>query len=150
MRITTSDIKALREKTQCPLSDCKKALIQSEGDIQKAIKILVANGAKEFEKRKSADANNGIVTSYIHDGGKIGSLLELKCETDFVAKTKEFKNIAHEICLQIAAMNPKDVKELLKQPYVKDETLKMEDLVTEVISKLKEKIEISRFSRFEI
>ncbi|HEY9189165.1 MAG TPA: translation elongation factor Ts [Ignavibacteria bacterium] len=110
MEITAEIVKKLRDKTGAPMMDCKKALQETNGDEEKAIEYLRKKGSKVAEKRADKVANQGAIESYIHAGSRIGVLVELNCETDFVAKTEAFKNLAKEIAMQIAAMNPKYVK----------------------------------------
>lgn len=130
--------------------DCRKALEESRGDIKKAEVLVKKWGMDKAEKKGERETKAGIVDSYIHAGGKVGVMIELLCETDFVARTDDFKNLSHELCLQIASMNPKDVKSLLTQEYIRDPGLTIEKLVKQVIGKLGENITIARFMRFEL
>jgi elongation factor Ts len=107
MEITSEKVKSLRDKTGAGMMDCKKALTESGGDIEKAIDYLRKKGAATAEKRADRTANQGLIEAYIHAGGRIGAMVELNCETDFVAKTDDFKLLAREIAMQIAAMNPR-------------------------------------------
>jgi elongation factor Ts len=150
MKITADQIKKLRAKTNTSFSDCKKALEETNGDIEKAAKLLVKMGADIMDKKKDRKTENGIIVSYIHSNKKIGVLIELVCETDFVAKTEDFQNLAKELAMQIAATDPKDVNELLKQVYIRDESLVVKDLLQDVVSKIKENIKINKFTRYEI
>jgi len=141
-------IKQLREATGISIGECRKALDEAKGDFVSAKEILKKWG-KEFAKiTDQREVKQGIITSYVHPNKKIGVLLELNCETDFVAKGADFQNLAHEICLQIAAMG--DTLPLLEQPWIKDETKKIKDLVDEAIAKLGENIVIKRFTRYEL
>jgi len=106
MEITSENVKVLREKTGAGMMDCKKALTETNGDMEKAIDFLRKKGAATAEKRADRATNQGQVEAYIHAGGRIGSMIELNCETDFVAKTDDFKLLAKEIAMQVAAMNP--------------------------------------------
>lgn len=106
MGISAQEVKKLRDKTGAGMMDCKKALQESDGDMDKAMDILKRQGIAKAEKKSSRTANEGRITSYIHPGGRIGVLLELNCETDFVAKTDDFQNLANDIAMQIAAMSP--------------------------------------------
>jgi len=187
-------IKQLREETSVSISECRKALIESDDDFDKAKEILRKMGREIAGKRLDREAMAGIVHSYIHSNEKIGVLLELRCESDFVAKSKDFKELAHELCLQIAAMNPLFVKEedipedflagereiyreqfkgsgkpknvidgivegklkkykdkiiLYSQPWIKDDTKTIKDLLDEYFAKLGENIIIKRFERYE-
>jgi elongation factor Ts len=144
--IKVEDIKKLREKTGGGVMDCRRALDETKGDFAKATELLKKWGVEKSEKKLSRETKAGIIESYVH-GSKVGVLLEILCETDFVARTDDFKNLAHEICLQIASMDPKDVKALLKQEYIRDPKITIETLVKQVIGKLGENITVSRFSR---
>jgi elongation factor Ts len=106
MSISPQTVKALREKTGAGMMDCKKALVESNGDEDKAIEILRKSGLAQAAKRAGREAKEGLIDSYIHTGSKLGVLVELNCETDFVAKTDEFKTLARNICLHVAATNP--------------------------------------------
>jgi elongation factor Ts len=106
MEITSELVKLLREKTGAGMMDCKKALAESQGDMEKAIDYLRKKGAATAEKRADRATNQGVVEAYIHAGGRIGAMVEVNCETDFVAKTDDFKSVARDIAMQIAAMNP--------------------------------------------
>ena len=166
LHISTETIKELREKTGAGVIDCKKALMEVEGDIDKACEILTERGIALAKKKIDRVASQGIIESYIHLGGKIGSMVELNCETDFVARTEEFKLLAHNLALQIAAMSPKyihpdeipadaDIKDpktacLILQPFIKDPYKTIQDIITETIAKVGENIKVSRFIRFEL
>ncbi len=130
--------------------DCRRALEETKGDEKKAEALLLKWGVEKSEKKEGRETKAGLVTSYVHAGGKIGVLVELLCETDFVARTPDFQKLAHEICLQVASMAPKDVKDLLKQAYIRDQTKTIEQLVKETIGKLGENITVSRFSRLKL
>lgn len=104
--ISTEQIKKLREKTGAGMMDCKRALEETDGDMNKAIEYLRKKGAATAAKRSDRETNQGVVEAYIHTGGRIGSMVELNCETDFVAKTPDFRQLAHDIAMQIAAMSP--------------------------------------------
>lgn len=143
-------LKKLREETQASVADVKKALEEAAGDYEKAKEHLRKRGAEIAEKKKERETSQGLVEAYIHGNGKIGVLVKLSCETDFVARTQEFKNLAHEIAMQISAMDPKDVKNLLSQEYIRDPKLKIEDLVKEAVGKLGENIKVAEFSRIEL
>lgn len=147
---TIDDIKKLRGKTGAGIMDCRKALVEAKGNAQKAEDLLKKWGIEKAEKKADRETKAGIVDSYIHAGGKVGVLLELLCETDFVARTDDFTNLSHELCLQIASMKPKDVKALLTQEYIRDPSLTIEKLVKQVIGKLGENITVSRFQRFQL
>ena len=143
-------LKKLRNESQVSLADCRKALEESNGDYQKASGWLKAHGIEKAEKKADRQTSQGLIDCYIHQNGRIGSLVSVLCETDFVAKTSEFKSLAHEIAMQVASMNPKDVDSLLKQEYIRDSSKTIEGLVKETIAKLGENIVVKEFKRFEI
>jgi elongation factor Ts len=143
-------IKQLRETTGAGFADCKKALEQSDSDLKKATELLKTWGIQKSAKKEGRETRQGIVESYIHANGRVGVLLTLFCETDFVAENAEFKNLAHEIAMQVASMNPKNTDELLKQDYIRDGKMKVEDLIKSVIGKIGENIRIGEFVRYEI
>lgn len=150
MAISAQQIKELREKTQAGFADCKNALEEAKGDMKKAEEILRKKGFEKAAKKSDRETGQGLVESYVHQTGKVGVLVSVLCETDFVARTDEFKHLAHEVAMQIAAMNPKDVDVLLKQEYIRDGSQTINDLVTAAIAKLGENIKISDFKRSEI
>lgn len=148
--IDTNLIKQLREETFAGIADCKKALETTGGDLKKAVSLLKTWGIEKSANKKDRETRQGLVESYIHGEGRVGVLLTLLCETDFVARNEEFKKLAHELCLQIASMNPKSPEELLAQIYVRDGKMKIEDLVKLAIAKIGENIKIGEFVRYEI
>ncbi len=148
--ISMDQIKEFRQKTGFSIMGCKKALEDVQGDEKKALKILEAKGAEKALKKSAREAKQGLIETYIHNNGKVGVLLELNCETDFVARNEEFKVLAHDIAMHIAAMNPKDKKELKEQPFIKDPEKTVNDLVKELIAKLGENIKIGKFTRLAI
>ena len=165
MEITTADVKELREMCGAGIMECRHALVETNGDKQKAVELLKERGSLKAAKRAERVTAQGLVESYIHTGGRIGAMVELNCETDFVARTDEFKQLARDIAMQVAAMNPQYLSEedmpageefediipcLLSQPFIKDSTRLIKDLVVELISKTGENIRIGRFARFEI
>ena len=167
MAITASDVNALRQKTGVGMMDCKKALTEANGDMDKAIEILREKGMATAAKKAGRIAAEGIVDSYIHMGGKVGVLVEVNCETDFVARGDQFKELVHDIALQIAAAKPLYVTKeevpaevleeeyyeefcLLEQPFVKDSSKTINQLITEAIASIGEKITVRRFARFEM
>jgi elongation factor Ts len=143
-------VKKLREEMGLGIMEIKAALEQAEGDEKKAKEILKELGYKKAEKRAEKEVHQGRVATYTHATGKVGAMLELLCETDFVAKNEEFMTTAREICLQVAAMDPENVEKLLEQDYIKDASLKVKDMVTALTAKYGENIKIGRFQRFEI
>lgn len=150
MKINIEDIKRLRSTTGVSIADCRKALEESGGDYQKALEWLRKHGIEKAEKKQERETSQGLIDSYIHQNGRVGALVELLCETDFVARTSEFKNLTHELVMQVAAMNPKDVGSLLKQEYIRDNSKTVEDLIKETIAKLGENIVVGNFQRFEL
>src|SRR3989344_1057326 len=148
--VTIEQIKQLREETGVSPTEIKKALEQSDGNIEKAKELLRVWGKSLADKKVSRETKQGTIETYIHPNSKTRVLLDMRCESDFVAKSKEFKNLAHEICLQIAAMNPEDDSALLSQSWIKDDTKTIKNLVEESVAKIGEKIEIKRFTRYEI
>jgi elongation factor Ts len=143
-------IKKLRQKSGFSIMECKRALEETEGDEKKALKILEKKGAEKAIKKSTREAKQGLIEAYIHNDNKKGVILELNCETDFVARNEQFKKLAHDLAMHIAAMDPKDSKELLSQPFIKDEQKTIEDLLKETIAKLGENIKIGKFLRLEI
>lgn len=195
MAITMEMVKELRAKTSAGVMDCKTALKESNGDMEKAAQFLREKGLATAAKKAGRVAVDGLIHSYIHMGGKIGVLLEVNCETDFVAKTDDFKELLNNIALHIAAMNPQYIsreevsaddleqerqiltaqarnegkpekivekivtgrlekfyaeKVLLEQPYVKDDSLTIQELISEKIAKIGENIKVRRFARYEL
>jgi len=150
MKINIEEIKKLRLTTGASIADCRMVLEESRGDAKKALDLLKARGFEKAAKKSSRETPQGLVESYIHQNGRVGALVEILCETDFVARTDEFKNLVHEICMQVAAMNPKDASSLLKQEYIRDGSKTIESLIKETIAKLGENIVVKRFQRFEI
>lgn len=149
MAVDINLIKQLRQETQASVADVKKVLDESQGDIKKAREFLRKKGFEQAAKKSERATGAGIIESYVH-GGKIGVLVEILCETDFVARTDEFKYLAHEIALQISAMAPIDVESLLKQESIRDASRTIEDMIKESIAKLGENIKIARFTRFSL
>ncbi len=164
--ISTAMVKELRDASGAGVMDCRRALEESGGDLKKAQEILREKGIAAAAKRSDREANQGVVEAYIHGNGRVGVLLELNCETDFVANTEDFRGLARNIAMQIAAMNPQVVsvadregKEiegkdeevvLLSQPYIRDGSQTIQALVNETIAKTGENIRVSRFIRYEL
>jgi len=143
-------IKKLRKETQAPVMEVKRALEEAGGDEAAAKKILAEKALVRAEKKKGREAGNGYLFSYVHSNGKIGVLLELRCETDFVAKNELFRKLGKELAMQIASMDPKDIAELLEKEYIRDQTKTVADLVNEAVGTVVEKIEVARFIRYDI
>ena len=148
--ISSEQIKKLREDTGASVMDCKKALDQARGDETRAKEFLAKRGAELAAKKSERQTASGIVDSYIHANQKIGVLLELFCETDFVARNENFKALAHEICLQIAAVGAPTPAELANQPYLKNPEKTVKDLISDAVGKLGENIKVGKFVRFEL
>ena len=195
VNITAAQVKELREKTNAPMMDCKNALAEAKGDIEAAIVVLRKKGVATAAKKATRATSEGSVASYIHAGGKIGVLVEVNCESDFVARTDDFKTLVHDIAMHIAATDPKFVRKedvtaeafekekdiyraqaaatgkpaaviekivegkmgkfyeevcLLEQPFIKDQTVTVHQLVANVVGKLGENISVKRFARFKV
>lgn len=165
MQITVEMVKDLRQKTSAGIMDCKEALTKTDGNIEKALEILRAKGFAEAEKKAQRVAKQGLVEAYVHPGGRLGALVEVNCESDFVARTEEFKCLAHDLAMQVAALAPQylaaedippgtDVEAaqacLLLQPFIKDPARTIRDVITEVVAKVGENIKVKRFARFEL
>ncbi len=148
--IDLKTLKKLRDETSASIADCRRALDESEGDYKKALAWLQKRATEIAAKKADRETSQGLIESYIHGGGKVGVLVELLCETDFVAKTDEFKHLAKEVAMQVAAMNPETVEDLLKQDYIRDGSQTIEGLVKAAIGKIGENITVKRFIRFEI
>ena len=143
-------VKHLRETTGLSFGEIKKALDDAGGDETKAMEILREQGVKTAEKKASREVKEGVVASYIHATKKLGSMVEVLCETDFVARNSDFQELAKDIAMHIAAMRPGAVSDLLGQPYVKDPTKTIKDLINGHVAKLGENIQIGRFEIFQI
>jgi elongation factor Ts len=163
MPITAEMVKSLREETGAGVMDCRRALEQADGNPAEAKRILEQQGVAKAAKKAGREANQGLVDAYIHGGGRIGVLIEVNCESDFVARNEEFKAFVHDLTMQIAAHPPKYVSRpedadgaddeyaaLLTQPFIKNPSLTIQDLLTEKIAKIGENILIRRFERFEL
>lgn len=148
--ITSDQIRKLRDQTGAPVIRVKKVLEEVKGDEKKAYDILQKEGFEKVAKREGRETGQGLVRSYIHHSNKVGSIVELLCETDFVARNELFEELAKNVAMQIASMNPKDVDELLDQEFIKDTTKKIGDLVKEVIAKTGENVKIGRIYRLEL
>jgi elongation factor Ts len=195
VNITAAQVKELREKTNAPMMDCKNALTESKGDMEGAVIILRKKGVATAAKKAARVTSEGSVASYIHAGGKIGVLVEVNCESDFVARTDDFKGLVHDIAMHIAASDPKFIRKedvtaedfekekdiyraqaaqtgkpapvvekivegkmgkfyeevcLYEQPFIKDQTISVSQLIASVIGKLGENISVKRFARFKV
>lgn len=195
VNISATQVKDLRERTGAPMMDCKQALTEAKGDVEQAIVILRKKGAAVAQKKAARVTSEGSVASYIHAGGKIGVLVEVNCESDFVARTDDFKELVHDIAMHIAASDPKFVRKedvtpeayerekdiyrsqaaatgkppqvvekivegkmgkfyeevcLYEQPFIKDQTVSISQLIASKIGKLGENISVRRFARFKV
>lgn len=148
--ITTADIKALREETGLSIAEVRKALDEANGDKATAMGVLKKRSVEMAAKKADRALGAGAITSYIHGGGISGVLLELSCETDFVAKNEEFKNLARDIAMHVAAMDPLDVTELLAQPFIKSPDKTIGEMINGAIQKFGERTEVRRFTRFSV
>ncbi len=148
--ISMDDIKALREKTSAGIMDAKKALEESNGDMKKAEEWIRAKGIIRAEKKADRETKQGIVSTYSHLGGKISTMVEINCETDFVAKTDDFVKLGHELAMQVASMNPSSVDELMTQPYIRDPKMTVRDLIKTTAGTVGENIVVTRFARFAV
>jgi len=148
--ISMDQVKELRDKTGISVMQCRKALEQAEGDMEKALGFLKEKSADIASKKGDRDLGAGAVGSYVHSNGTIGAMVMLMSETDFVSKNKEFTDLAKDIAMQVAASSPDDgnIPALLEQPYIKNPDQTIADLITSAIQKFGEKIEIARFARF--
>lgn len=150
MEFDINVIKKLRDETGAGVMDVRNALTNSGGDIEKAKAELHQKGLAKAEKRSDREANEGIIYSYIHNGSKIAAMVMLTCETDFVAKTEDFSKVAKDIAMQVSTQDYESIEDLLSAPYIKDESKKISDLVSELSGKTGEKVELKKFVRFAI
>jgi elongation factor Ts len=166
LEITVGMIKDLRDRTGAGIMDCKRALEEADGDSNKAENILRDKGLSDAAKRIGRETNEGVIDAYIHAGARLGALVEVDCETDFVARTEDIKGLAHDLAMQVAAMpstsyvEPSEVAEddsrpiqevvLLEQSFIKDPSRTVNDVVQEMRAKVGENIKIRRFARFAL
>lgn len=143
-------VKKMRDEMGLSVMEIKSALVEAQGDEKKAKEILKARGLEKADKRAEKETHQGRVATYTHSTGKVGVMVELLCETDFVAKNDEFLALTKDLCLQVAAMNPETPEELLRQEFVKDASMKIEDMIKTLSSKFGENIKLGRICRFEI
>ncbi len=147
--ISAESVQKLRELTGAGVMDCRKALMEADGDFEKAKQIIGERGLAKMEKRAGRETGAGLAYSYIH-AERIGVLLELRAETDFVVRSDPFRKLAHELAMQVAAAAPVNVDGLLASPYIKDETKIVKDIVNAVIAQVGENIVIKQFYRIEV
>ena len=163
MSVPTDKLKELRQQTGAGIMACRNAYVEAGENMEKAIEILKENSLNIVEKKKDRSTSQGIIDTYVHTGGRIAAMVELNCETDFVARTDEFQKLAHNLAMQVAAMPPQfvnaedapadaDPKEvcLMEMPYIRDLSVPIKDVVNEIIAKVGENIRVSRFARFEL
>lgn len=150
MSISMKDVKKLREETGARILDCKKALESADGDFKKAIAIVAEKGLARAEKNVDRETKSGLITSYVHNNGLVAAMVEIQCETDFVAQNDEFKKMAYDIAMQITAMGPENVEELLKQDFVKEPSKTVELALKALSGKIGEKMVIKRFVKYVV
>ena len=163
--VTVADVKRLREETGAGVMDSKRALEETDGNFERARELLRERGIAAAGKRAERATSQGLVEAYIHGEGRIGALVELNCETDFVARTDSFRRLARDLAMQVAAMDPKGLspedlpddapgekeqQALLTQPFIKDADRTIQDLIQEMIAQTGENVRISRFARFQL
>ena len=148
--INAQQIKELRDKTGVSVSVCKKALEEAGGDMGKALAVLQRESAKSAEKKADRALGSGVIEAYVHNNKKVGVILELKSESDFVSGNEEFRNLAKDIAMHIAASAPSDSNELIGQPYIKNPSVTIKELLNQAVQKFGEKIEVSRFARYNL
>lgn len=148
-QVDISLLKQLRNETSASIADCRRALEENDNNYAKAMEWIKKNAISKAEKKSDRETSQGMIDSYVHNN-RIGVLVELLCETDFVARTEDFKKLAREISMQISAMNPENVEALLKQEYIRDSSQTIEQIIKSVIGTLGENITVKRFTRFEL
>jgi elongation factor Ts len=165
MAVSAETVKELRDLTGAGMLDCKKALEEAKGEMDKAKEILRQRGVAMAEKKAAAEARQGLVEGYVHPDGRLGALVELNCQTDFVARTDEFRALAHDLAMQVAATDPQHIAPnelpagsdgnpqelcLLAQPFIRDPSRTIQDLINDAIAKTGENIRVRRFARFHL
>ncbi len=149
-KIDPKDVQRLRSESGAGVMDCKRALEETGGDYAKALALIKERGIQSVAKKSERDAKEGVIASYVHSNRRVGALVELASETDFVSRGEDFQKLAQEIAMQVAAMQPASVDELLEQPYIRDASKKIKDLVTDVAASTKENVHVRRIQRFEL
>jgi elongation factor Ts len=147
--VTVEAVQKLRELTSAGVMDCRKALIEAEGDFDAAVKIIHEKGLAKMEKRADRETGAGLVQSYVHNE-RIGVIVDVRAETDFVVRSEPFRALAKDIAMHIAAAAPANVEELMAQPYIKDESKTVKDIVGEVVAKVGENVSVKQFYRIEV
>jgi len=165
LAVSAEQVRSLRDQTGAGIMDCKVALEETDGDVEKAIVALREKGLASAAKRSGRETNEGVIETYIHTGGRVGAMVELGCETDFVARTEEFQKLAHDIALQVAAMDPvyvnvDEIEEgddrpkaqiiLMLQPFIKNNSSSVGEMVKELAGKVGENIRVVRFYRLAV
>ena len=165
MAVDVQLVRTLRDQTGAGIMDCKEALENSDGNLEKAVLALREKGVASAVKRVGRETNEGVIETYLHTGGRVGAMVELGCETDFVARTEEFQKLAHDIAMQVAAMDPVYVSEddieegdarppaqiaLMLQPFIKNSSSSVGEMVKELAGKVGENIRVVRFSRLAV
>lgn len=148
-KITASKVKKLRDISGAPMMDAKRALEEADGSVEEALAILRRAGGRAAAKKAGRATAAGLIESYVHDG-RIGVLLEVNCETDFVARNQEFKTLVHDLALHIASHEPASVAELLSQPFVRDPETTVKELIDQKVAYLGENIQVKRFIRYQL
>jgi elongation factor Ts len=150
MMATLEQIKELRQQTGISIAECRQALESSAGDLEKALAVLKERGGRLAEKKASRALKAGTIGIYLHTNGLLAALAELRCETDFVAKNVEFRELANELAMQVAALGSEDSAEVLTQPFIKNEALTVADVIKGAVQKFGERIEVGRLRRLEV
>jgi len=165
LEVSAVMVKELRGQCGAGIMECRNALLEAEGDIDKALQILKEKGLLKAKKKAGRATTQGLIETYVHTGRRIGAMVEVNCETDFVARTDEFKELAHHLAMQVVAMPPQFISKeevpegvniesetacLLLQPYIKSPDMTVQDIITETIAKVGENIKVKRFARFEL
>src|SRR3989440_10270042 len=150
MASSKDHVKRLREETGAGVMDCKRALDEAKGNFEKARGLIKERGLAKAKEKADREAKEGIVEAYVHAGGRIGAMVELSSETDFVARNPDFRGLAKEIAMQVAAMDPKNLDELLEQAYIRDASKKVGELVTGIAATTGENVSVRRFTRFQL
>ena len=148
--ITAQQIKELRDKTGVSVSACKRALEEAGGNMEKSLAVLQRESAKSAEKKADRALGSGVIEAYVHNNKKVGVILELKSESDFVSGNEEFRTLAKDTAMHIAASSPSDLDELMGQPYIKNPAVTVKELLNQAVQKFGEKIEISRFAKYNL
>lgn len=150
MSYSAADVKKLREESGAGVMDCKKALEEANGNYKKAMEIVKAKGMERAEKKQDRVTQEGYIAQYVHGDGKTAALVELRCETDFVARNDELRDIGRDVAMQVVSMNPATLEELLEQEFIKDGSVTIADYVKALSGKVGEKIVVHRFARFQV